>query len=321
MNHFKKIASRWKIIYRLVGGFIFIFIIIRLDFKNIFNIFQDVKIGYMLIAVVFSVVHFVFKASRWNSLLKLQKIHCPAYEAWKIYMSAVYIGLITPGRVGEMAKVFYLKNKYNTLPYGRILTSVLLDRFLDIILIFIFSLFGIAAYFPQYLLVISLSLVGILFFSAVFYFRKNFSNTFLNSIFTKLIPKSFKEELKFQVNEFILGCKDFKHREIVYPIMYLIIAYFFFYLQAYLICIGLNIHISILYLVVAFSTACLLSLLPISIAGIGIRDATLIVFFSRVNLTSEAAISFSVIYLCVFSVSALIGFFTYLGISFGKDNF
>ncbi len=303
----------WKNFHRLIGIVIFIFIIIRLDLKSIINLFKDIKIGFILIAVVSNLFITLFRSIRWNYLLRLHKINCNVFEAWKMYMSGNFLGLVTPGRIGELVKIFYLKTKYNSLSYGKLLANVLSDRFLDLSIVFLVSILGVLVYFAEYLglFFIILTLV-VLIIVAVYRLRGFFTNAFEVAV-KKTFLEKIKAKIDFEMDDLISGFKELKTKQIFYPILYNLLVYFLFYLQAYLISLSLSINISIFYLAFSLSIAMLLSLLPISIAGVGIRDIVLIFFFSKLNLSSELAVSFSIMYLFVFIfTSAFIGLFTYL---------
>tara|TARA_B100000427_G_C15460098_1_gene573624 strand:- start:997 stop:1215 length:219 start_codon:yes stop_codon:yes gene_type:complete len=54
----------------------------------------------------------------------------------------------------------------------------------------------------------------------------------------------------------------------------------------------------------------LVSFLPISISGLGTRDATLIFLFSLINIQSELALSYSLlIFFTIFLAGGLFGYF------------
>jgi uncharacterized protein (TIRG00374 family) len=64
-------------------------------------------------------------------------------------------------------------------------------------------------------------------------------------------------------------------------------------LQIYALARSLGISISFLYLSMSFSVAALISLLPISIGGLGTREAALILLLGRVSLTAETVVVLS----------------------------
>ena len=66
--------------------------------------------------------------------------------------------------------------------------------------------------------------------------------------------------------------------------------------------------ITYLQLVTAVSISSIISLIPISVAGIGTRDAFLIFIFSQWGIAKEKAMLFSFCFLAVYLVSACFGY-------------
>jgi len=75
----------------------------------------------------------------------------------------------------------------------------------------------------------------------------------------------------------------------------------------YILALGINIHIPFSYLVFAVTMAGFISLIPISISGIGTRDAALILLFAPFAILKEQAIVFSTLILLMFLFAAVIG--------------
>ena len=57
-------------------------------------------------------------------------------------MSSIYIGFVTPGRLGEFVKAVYLKSDKG-LSLSKGMSSVLVDRLFDLYLLIILGLIGI----------------------------------------------------------------------------------------------------------------------------------------------------------------------------------
>ncbi len=56
-----------------------------------------------------------------------------------MYNASIYIGLFTPGRVGEASRVFYLKKEHSV---GKSFVSIILDRLADIVFLLLFGYFS-----------------------------------------------------------------------------------------------------------------------------------------------------------------------------------
>ncbi|MBU1255770.1 flippase-like domain-containing protein, partial [Patescibacteria group bacterium] len=98
--------------------------------------------------------------------------------------------------------------------------------------------------------------------------------------------------------------------------IYLIISWFVYFSARYAIALSLGLNLSFIDITIISSSMALMSILPISIAGLGTREATAIYFFSLFSLSKESALLFS---LLVFTTDILVvsfGLIPYL-----KENF
>jgi hypothetical protein len=70
----------------------------------------------------------------------------------------------------------------------------------------------------------------------------------------------------------------------------------------------------------SISAAIFVGLIPISISGIGTRDFVLIMIFSRVGLTEEQAVTFSLTFIGVYIIIGLAGLVCWLSAPFNLSR-
>jgi len=95
----------------LIGIIIFILILNKLEFREIINIFDKINFYYFSSAVLLLIPLLLIKAYRWNYIKKTQGIIFSIKDSFLINNISLAIGFITPGRLGELTKILYLKNK------------------------------------------------------------------------------------------------------------------------------------------------------------------------------------------------------------------
>lgn len=125
----------------LIGIIIFILIIARLDFRELIIVLSDINYFYLFLGFLLLFPIITTKVYRWNYLMKKQNINYSFKEALLMYGSGMYIGIITPGRVGDFTKIAYLKNDHCSL--GKSAVSVILDRVFDLLFLAIFGYLGL----------------------------------------------------------------------------------------------------------------------------------------------------------------------------------
>ena len=112
----------------------------------------------------------------------------------------------------------------------------------------------------------------------------------------------------------IEGLRVLRTTRVIVPFFYNIIAYSIFYIIIILIACALRIKMPFYYLMTGMSAAMIFSAIPISIAGLGVREATLLFFFSPLAIKNEIIMSLSLLYfmLCLIlpGLIGLIPFFS-----------
>jgi uncharacterized membrane protein YbhN (UPF0104 family) len=75
------------------------------------------------------VVH--LKVVRWRELLAGRGYHYPLGRSYAAVLSSLYLGMLTPGRVGDVLRVQYVKSEID-VPYAEGLAVTVMDRFCDL---------------------------------------------------------------------------------------------------------------------------------------------------------------------------------------------
>lgn len=313
-----RISRNWLRIFGLV---LFVIILIKLDLRRVLEIIT--KVDLIILAVPLSLVIPLktLQSWRWRYLLSMQNVSLSLGKSFLVYLGAFYIGAITPARAGEFIKAFYLRKEKN-MSLGEGFSNILIDRLQDVLAFAIVGLIGLslAPLGGTYLY----SIIGIAFLFLViwvFLFRAETTTKKISMVLVQsLVPKRYRSSINTQLDSFFTGIGKLSNLRIIVPALATAALTAIAFLQCYLITVSLSISISFVYLAFCVSVASLVSLIPISISGLGTREATMIVLFSRVGLSSESAVSFSLTYLLVFNVfTAVIGAFIWFISPIGRD--
>ena len=291
---------------RLVGLLLFVCILlVKVDIREVPGMILRANISAVLLAAFLTGLLFFLKALRWNSLLAMQGLAYPAWDAFRIYLSSVYVGSATPGRLGEFVKVWYLMND-KKIQVGRSVSSVLGDRLLDVVFLALWSL-GASIAFTTVTNSVLWLLVAIVCGGCLApLLWRCVGDRVMRLLYSTLAQKY--QGVAMGLDDFVKGVREFNRVEIAVPIAWTLLSYLFSFIQWYLIALSLRISVSFLYLAFAVSVASLLTLLPLSIAGIGTREATLISLLSPIGVDSQTAVSYSILYFAVsYGISGLMG--------------
>ena len=292
----------------LIGLIIFVFIVTRLDFDKLLLVLIEINHLYFILGFLLLFPILITKAYRWNYLKKKQNISYSLKDSFLMYGAGMYLGILTPGRLGEISKILYLKNDRYSI--GKSSVGVILDRMSDLLFLLIFSYLGMFFFFSlfrDFILLLTFSLIFILILLIIF-LRTNLIQLSFKKIFNLIVPLKYQKSWKLNFQDFINDLKIYKSKDYLFISLITVFSWLIYYLQMFFLAKSINItNIPFLYLSIAVAIAGLLTILPISVLGMGTRDAVLILFFSIFLIPNETTVSFSMLILLMSVLMALIG--------------
>ena len=284
-------AKSFLRVTQLIGVAMFAYILASLDLRQVFHQLQQLRLEWVAAYAGLFAISLTAKGLRWNACLKSQKADVAVGRVLGIAFVASFVGAVTPGRIGEVSKIAYLRQE--NMPLAKAAVSVVLDRLYDIILLCLFGLAGFA-YFSSYflsdvatiILWISLLAVGLFFLVAL---RKR-----LWSLLKIVVRKTLSVDAYSSLAD---GWESFKSEMSIvllssapWMMFYSVIAYCAFFGQVYALAVGFGISVPFVYLSLCLALSSLISLLPISIGGLGTREATFIALLGKISIPPESAV-------------------------------
>lgn len=117
----------------------------KADLRRVFREASEVHLGWLGLAVGFEVVSVYVRAMRWRLMLQTVRPKIPLSSLVEATVVSFTLSGVMPGRLGEVGRPFLLARR-ESLPFGSLLASVVLERGLDLcalgVLWFSFVLFG-----------------------------------------------------------------------------------------------------------------------------------------------------------------------------------
>lgn len=297
----------------LIGIFLFIIILAKTDFDGILVNIKNVKLSYLALAALFSFPVLLAKSRSWNYLKKKQNIYYSQKDSFLMYGVGLYIGGITPGRVGEISKALYLKK--DGYSFGKSMVSLVLDRLADVIFLLTFLFFGSLFFLNSFLqqILIFIAVMALLTFLSFVYLKSNTTKSLLKKLFYLLVPDRYQKSWKINFQDFINDIKIYKLRNYLIVFVLTAFSWVFGYIQIFIVSRSAGITtIPFLYLSVVFTIISFINLIPISILGIGTRETALMFFLNPFMISREQIIVFSSLILLMYLFNALIGLICWL---------
>lgn len=133
-----------------VSLLIYITLAIYSDLNLVYKEFVNFSKSKIITASLFAIAILIFKFLRWNYLLKLKNIKIDLISSIQIFCAGLIMS-ISPGKIGELIKSYFLKDKFN-IEYSLSIPVIIAERFSEfftllllesLILILIFKSFSV----------------------------------------------------------------------------------------------------------------------------------------------------------------------------------
>lgn len=257
------------------------------------------------------------KSLRWRCILSSLGIFISKISSLNLYWLGIFLGVVTPGRAGELIKVYFLEHKgYSVF---RSFFSIILDRTIDILILLFLGLL-ISFFFLREIGIYIIFFGIILLFFIIFIFlivdQKSCLHKFFGRLIKKIFPFDFNDYNHFTLSKFWQGIKGLKKKEIIYFFVYLIIGWFFYFFARYVVALSLGLDLSFINIVIISISVAIANILPISVAGLGTREVAVIYLFNLFGLNREIALLFSLLIFTIDLMVVSLGLIPYLKESF-----
>lgn len=290
--------------YFLISLLLIIIIAKKINWPATIQLLRAINYPLLIFGMISTVPCLFIRAWRWNYLKKKQGIIYKVTESFKIYVAALGFASITPGRIAELIKIYYLKAKgYKS---GESLVSVIMDRLFDLFFLLLFSLIGLIFFFGRYFekFYLVYILIILLIISVLTVIKNKNLRKFIKKIFYQLMPSGLADE----VDIFKTGLKTYDYHTYFGGFVITSLSWLIYSGQIYLFGLAINLTgVTFPQLITAVAIASFLSLLPISFLGIGTREAALIILLGPLVKSTESLILLSEIILLNFILISLSG--------------
>lgn len=288
---------------RWIGVLLLIVLIWRIDFSETFALLRKISLPLFVLVIVLNIPQIFIKAYRWRGLLHSQKIPYGIWPAFLSYFGSIFIGLLTPGRLGELIKALHVSQDCN-VSKARALSSVLVDRLFDLYALLLVggaallsrsrSLGNLIA-LAESAAVLILPLV-ILLNGSLFHWLEKFASKLGKWGRALFAPESWLVELRTALKELPIGVA-------LQATFWTVLAYAIFFEQCYLLAQALKVNAGFLQISYAVALGSLVTLIPISISGLGTREATIVAFLGTVGVSPQLSLGFSLLIFVAFYVA------------------
>ncbi len=263
----KLIKNRYFYLIKIIITSVILYFIFRkIDFHQLYHSFTELKLSYIFLIIVTAGIKIFIEYINWGHYLRINPEYNPKKsEIFSSHMIGHALRFLIPGGHAVIGKMYFVKNE-KKLSF----MSIGVEKFFQMWINLLFASFAAIFYFrTQFILPTIIAFIFIFFLPFIIYLlrhldkKENFTKYFKE--YWKIIPRIFASQIIY---------------------MFLTIFQYFILLNNFVIFHFFSAVVSIP--LILFS-----NLIPITYAGLGLREKFAIEVLAKYDISSETAITAS----------------------------
>ncbi|WP_437277085.1 lysylphosphatidylglycerol synthase transmembrane domain-containing protein [Sorangium sp. So ce375] len=297
---------------RLIGPLLLVLVVVRMDDRDaVLGAVVSASAGPLALAAVLNVLNIHLKVVRWDALLRARGIVYPLRRAWSAYATSLYVGMLTPGRVGDLLRIRYLRHDLG-VTYAEGLATVVMDRLCDLYVLAAFVAVGVARYsavIAGRLAWVTWGGIALTVLAPLVLLIPGLAERLLLAFSRKIAKDPPENADPGAASRFLVALRAHVGRGLLFTLPVTVATFVVNFVQGYLIARALGVSLSLFDVTCLLAIANLLGLLPISIAGVGVREFFFALVFPSLGLTAEHGVSFGLlVFAVIYLIVVAIGF-------------
>jgi hypothetical protein len=283
-----------KLLLRLgISILLLILLLNQINTKSIIAIIKGADKSALFLAFFIFASSYILCIFRWEMLLKAAKIHLPLKRVVISASGGFFFSLFLPSTIGgDLVRSIDLA--VHTQKPREVVATVLLDRLSGYVALATVTLFAVLfgwKLIPDKSVLISLGIIMAILVAILLVIF----NPFVYSRINKLLHSPRAGKIREYIKNLHQEMHIFRHHtEVVIDNLILSLAIQILGpLTFYIIASALGIKINLAYFFVFIPIIGAITLLPISIGGLGLRDASMIFFFAKAGVGKDLAFAMS----------------------------
>jgi uncharacterized membrane protein YbhN (UPF0104 family) len=118
--------------WRLIGVMLLAVVLWRVGVRALLDTLLSVDPFAFIAGALLATAVLLLRSLRWRILCNGLDIDVSATEAIRLYLLATFVASVTPGRIGDLVKAYYVRDKRAEGGFAAGIATVVYDRFLDL---------------------------------------------------------------------------------------------------------------------------------------------------------------------------------------------
>jgi glycosyltransferase 2 family protein len=297
-----------KLALRLVGPALLVIVLFRIrKERDALSTLLTADLLPLALALTLNVANNWLKVLRWDVLLAARGHHYGRMRAWTSFLSSVYVGMLTPGRVGDVLRAQYLKHDLG-MPYAEGIAVIVVDRLCDLYVLLGFVAVGVARFSTVLagdLAVITWGGVIVTTLVPLALLVPGVAQRMMRALYRKL-PGSPPSD---GFDRFVVALRGQSIHHLARAVLLTTLAFGINYAQGFLLARAMHLDISFFDVVCLLAIASLLGLLPISVSGVGVREVFFALVFPVLGYSAATGVVYGIgVFLIIYVAVTAMGF-------------
>lgn len=295
----KKTKKCIQYVLLLIGFLILAFLVINSGILSNLHLFFEINPLYYSIAILFVILNIISKTYRWRYLSHVFQTEISWKSASTVFFSSLFFGNITPAKVGDLYKAYYMKHRYS-LSYVKGVSMIFYERFYELLIL---ALIGCSAvifmeidYITQYLMV---GVIVLLFILLLIFTKLHEILLFFQKHFKKIPFISVDEKGNLSLQK-ISSHQSFS----VFAITFLALTFEF--ARLWFVALAFGIELPFLPLAIIYCLSIVIGLISQIPLGLGVMEGSLAFLITLISSISLSTATFIVLIDRVISMYLLI---------------
>ena len=325
---------KWEIIISFVGGLFIIFLVsLLIGLNDIITVLSRTNLFIMLITVFLELALILLWTERWKLILSILHSRIRFKQLFLMMFTSLFGNNVTPGAAGGEPLRAYLINKFESVPFETALASATADRvfeffpFVLVSTLAAYLIFSLNIGFWTSLLISLMIIITMIIFGLIIYvgYKKEVATRIIISIAKRIFPyikkltskdtsfANVRDDLIRYIETFSTGFQGVlrNHRMFLLGVFISFLMWGLDNFRFYLTFAAIGYYPPVLPMIIIYTIAILVSILPTIPGALGIREGVMVALFLPVGVPADVVISVSLLDRVVtYLMPTLIGAFT-----------
>lgn len=296
-----------NLIKLIITVFLLLLVFSRVEVGLLWLNIKELSLPALALILLFSLSSIALAARR--SQISIQEkafTRISLWESYKYYLMGMFYNNLLPTSIGgDLFRIYLLEKKAGHI--YRVSSTVFIERLSGLLVTLFLALFSALILYTNQNSIYILYLSGFLLFSCIIILLL-FSPSFLLLLKRKSSILALQKLLQI-IERFLTAVQEYRHNpRLIGQILFLSLLYQLSdILVAYCLGLIIGIEVNFLYFLFFIPLLYIITLLPVSINGLGLRENTLVYLFSTIGTASHKALLLSLLIYLDRLVKGLVG--------------